>query len=286
MRSSSFIFYIIVSLITTISGVATAQGAVVIGTVQGSNGEPIPGASCVATNPVDSAFIAATISDGQGYFLLECDNDFILTVSSLGFKNKKLFISGIADITIELEPENEQLAEVVVKGTRPQLTADADGSLHYDVSGILKEKIAPDALSLLKNLPLITSTDGSSLQLTGAPTGHTIFINGRKPQMSAGQLTSYLQNLPSDQIKDVEIIYDAPPKWRVTGAVINVILKKSANLTYNGQLKADYTNVSVNQEMASGSFFFSSPKWNFNTTYFFSTPRYTLQNHYRSAPFC
>ncbi len=87
--------------------------------------------------------------------------------------------------------------------------------------------------------------------------------------MSAGQLTSYLQNLPSDQIKDVEIIYDAPPKWRVTGAVINVILKKSANLTYNGQLKADYTNVSVNQEMASGSFFFSSPKWNFNTTYFF-----------------
>lgn len=247
-----------------------AHGAIVKGRVMGRNGELIPGASCVATNPADSAFIAATISDGKGLFSLECENEtIILTVSSLGYKNKELTISGSADIKVKLEQENEQLAEVVVKGSRPQLTADSDGSLHYDVTGILKEKIAPDALSLLKNLPLITSTDGTSIQLTGAPTGHTIFINGQKPQMSARQLTTYLQNLPSDQIKDVEIIYDAPPKWRVTGAVINVILKKSANLTYNGQLRANYTNASANQELASGSFFFSSPKWSFNTMYYF-----------------
>lgn len=247
------------------------NGAIVKGKVLGTNGELIPGASCVATNPADSAFIAATISDDKGLFSLECENEnIILTVSSLGYKNKELFINGSADIKVELEQENQHLAEVVVKGSRPQLTADSDGSLHYDVSGILKEKIAPDALSLLKNLPLITSTDGTSIQLTGAPTGHTIFINGQKPQMSAGQLTAYLQNLPSDQIKDVEIIYDAPPKWRVTGAVINVILKKSANLSYNGQLRAKYTNLSANQELASSSFFFSSPKWSFNTMYSFS----------------
>lgn len=138
------------------------------------------------------------------------------------------------------------LEEFVITSERPQFV-QKDGKFIYDNLGsILETRVVSSAHALLLELPLITSTDGSSPKLSGAPLGSTVFLNGKPSQMSQSQLLDYLKNIPADQVKNIEIIYNPSPKWRTRGAVINVVLKKARRWTVNGMGQATAVNKHVN----------------------------------------
>lgn len=95
----------------------------------------------------------------------------------------------------------EEIEQVVLNKKVFQRKADR---LIYDVANAPVAK-GSNAFDLLKQTPLITSTDDKTLKIAGKG-GTVIFINGRKTKMNADGLEAFLKNTPSENIARIEEI--------------------------------------------------------------------------------
>ena len=101
-----------------------------------------------------------------------------------------------------------------------------------------------------------------------AGTGNlTVVLNGKPTTMDAGQLEMLLRNTPLDRVEKAEVMYSAPPEYHVRGAVINIVLKRSNDYSFQGEVNADYTNQYFNGGGANGNFRFSTPKMAIDVMY-------------------
>lgn len=152
----------------------------------------------------------------------------------------------------------QELNEIVVKGEKPQVRGK-DGIMIIDLPEIIRDKPVNNILEALAYLPGVTDNNGM-IGLTGA-SNVTIILNGEPTNMPLQNLYQLLYTTPVDRLKNVEIMYSAPAKYHVNGAVINVVLKtptaldglqghwsntifasaawKTLKLTYKGQIISD-----------------------------------------------
>ena len=79
------------------------------GTVLDEMGEPVPGANVVIKGTSNG-----TITNLDGAFSLSAKDNDVLVISFIGYKNVEVSLVGKRDLRITLEPEAEQLNEVVV----------------------------------------------------------------------------------------------------------------------------------------------------------------------------
>ena len=130
------------------------------------------------------------------------------------------------------------LNEVVVKGEKPQIKGE-DGIMIIDLPAIVKEKPVTNILEALGYMPGVINNNGM-IWLAGA-SDVTIIINGEMTSMPIQNLYQLLYTTPVDRLKNVEIMYSAPAKYHVNGAVINVILKTPKPLDgLQSQIRAGY----------------------------------------------
>lgn len=61
--------------------------------------------------------------------------------------------------------------------------------------------------------------------LTLGARGVTVVLDGKVTNMSAEQLYSLLKSMPASRIEWVEVMYNAPARYQVRGALINVRLR-------------------------------------------------------------
>ncbi|MDO5616024.1 MAG: TonB-dependent receptor [Cruoricaptor ignavus] len=117
------------------------------------------------------------------------------------------------------------------------------------------------SFDLLKETPLVSSTDDKTLQIAGK--GNTIiFINGRKTQMNPDALESFLKNTPAENIQKIEVITMPGSEFNVQSSdgVINIILKKRTSDGTNGNLRFANTQHKYNTQSASASLNFRKGK--------------------------
>ena len=139
-----------------------------------------------------------------------------------------------------LEEKDYQLAEITVKGERPQVKLEG-GKLTYDIPQLMKDKTATNAFEIIKDLPgLIERND--NLELVGA-SRLNIILNGQLTTMSADQLIQLLKTMPASRVEKAEVMYNAPAKYNVKGALLNVVLSKNESETpsWQGETGVDYT---------------------------------------------
>ena len=153
-----------------------------------------------------------------------------------------LFISTLyAAQAVVLDPDTlatRDLDEVVIKGEKPLLNS-RDGALSYDLPSIVKDKPVSNIYEALAYLPGVRNNNGV-YELTGT-NGVSILINGELTNMPLQNLYQLLYSIPIDRLKNVEIMYAAPAKYHVSGAVINIILKTPRPIDgLTGQLSAGY----------------------------------------------
>lgn len=146
-------------------------------------------------------------------------------------------VAGRAD-----EPQDsvaaKQLDEVVIRGERSQIDS-RDGIMTVDLPAMVKDKPVTNILEALNYLPGVMTT-ASGLQLNGAQSV-TIILNGELSNMPLQNLYQLLYSTPVDRLKTVEIMYTAPAKYHVSGAVINIVLKTPRPLDgLMGQARAGY----------------------------------------------
>ena len=107
----------------------------------------------------------------------------------------------------------------------------------YDVAASPVAK-GNTAFGLLKETPLVSSTDDRTLRIAGKSNA-VIYINGRVTQMDADGLIEFLKNMPAENIQKIEVITMPGSEFNVesTDGIINIVLKKKATDGLNGNLR-------------------------------------------------
>lgn len=162
-----------------------------------------------------------------------------------------LALPGAAVMSAQSAPADtaavRHLDEVTVTAELPQIKG-RDGIIVVDLPSIVKDKPVTNILEALGYLPGVVNNNGS-IGLNGA-SSVTIIINGEPTSMPLPNLYQLLYSTPVERLSNVEIMYSAPAKYHVGGAVINVVMKTprpldgltgQATLGYNQAHYASYS---------------------------------------------
>lgn len=201
--------------------------------------QPVEAATVIMQTP-DSTFIDAVITDSLGCFIFkEEPTCYRLIFQHLLFKTFEKENCGPDAGIITLKGQDYALNEVVVTGERPLVKADK-GTLVYDAQVLSERTTASNAYESLLRLPGVMELN-DELSLTGTK-DMNILINGKPSSMNQDQLITLLKSTPVSQVKKIEVMYNAPAKYRIRGAAINIVLDngKSADPFWKGEVSGNY----------------------------------------------
>ena len=204
---------VLFSVMCLVAIASIAQG--ISGRVIDELSQPMPFANVVLVNRSDSAFVAGAVTKDDGTFSIATDrNDGLLKVTSVGYIIRYIDARQGNMGDIQMQPDTQMLGEVVVKGSRP-LVKMKDDALVTTVEGSYLSKTGT-AGDVLGKIPGVISNHGS-VEVIGRGTP-LIYINGRQMRNQ-----SELDQLSSDQIKDVEVVMTPGAKYDATvKAVIRI----------------------------------------------------------------
>ena len=138
--------------------------------------------------------------------------------------------------SIDVDSLYQTLPEVMVKGERPIVKAEG-AKLVYDLPRLIQGTGISNAYDAVKELPGVVEMQ-ESLTLGGQPV--TIIIDEKVQTLSVEQLYSMLKAMPASRIAKAEVLYNAPARYQVRGAVINIVLKHSDIEALQGELYGGY----------------------------------------------
>ncbi len=226
---------ILIAALLVISFVLKAQN--IQGIITDDQQNPVEFAMVVLQTP-DSTYINSTSTDSSGVFHFSSDlQSFRLVVQHLMYQTHDELFRSPEPGTIQLQSNEHQLDEVIVKGERPVIRM-IEGRMTYDVPQLLEGKVVSNAYESLLQLPGISEQSGI-LSLAGSKS-LTILINGRPAGISLEQLTELLKSLPKERIQTAEVMYSAPPQYHVRGAAVNLILAGAEIAGLQGQINGNY----------------------------------------------
>ena len=248
----------------TTSQTNTPADTVIRGRLVDASDAPVVGAAVVLFDH-DSVYLDAVASGADGRFEIRSGvRPYRLQIQHLAYEVRTLE-SGRGDVgDIRLEEASTKVDAVVVEGERPVVKVE-QGRLDYDLGRLTEGQAVNNAYEALTRLPGVAEQEGV-LTLAGA-SSVTVILNGRPSTMTAEQLAALLRSTPVDRIEKAEVMFSAPPQYHVRGAAINVVLRRSHETAFSGEVHANYTNRYYDTYDAGGSFALSSPKWSADVTY-------------------
>ncbi len=242
-------FYTIIALLF-LSGSLLAQSGSVSGTVNGSDGQPIPGVSVIVKGTTNG-----TTTDFDGKYTLSAASDATLVFSYVGYNTKEVKVGGKSVVNVTLQA-GVALEEVVVIGSRNKNRTVTNSAVPVDVIDVkqLVEDSPQTSLNQILNYaaPSFTSNtqtisdgtdhiDPASLRGLG-PDQVLVLINGKRRHNSSlvnvngtfgrGSTGTDLNAIPSAAIERVEILRDGASALYGSDAiagVINIVMKKATN---------------------------------------------------------
>ena len=234
------------------------------GKIVDANQHPVEGATIVMQLP-DSTYLGATISAADGTFMLEPEpENYQLIVQHLLYQTRQVKGQTRDAGVITLESKDYNLEEVVIEGEKPLVKVE-NGRLGYNLSVLSEKQVVNNAYEAITKLPGVQESSGI-LSLAGA-NSLTIVMNGKPTTMTAEQLETLLRNTPVDRVEKAEVMYSAPPELHVRGAIINVVMKRSNDYSFQGELSTYYQNKYFSSGGANGNFRLSTPKVTLDVMY-------------------
>lgn len=241
-----------------------AWGQTINGKIIDDKQLPIDGATIIL-QAMDSTYIGASISNSDGIFVFKSQQkEYRLIIQHLLYETKQMVGKGNNAGTIQLQPQDYALDEVIIKAEHPFAKVE-NGLLGYNLAVLTQNQLVNNAYEALTKIPGVQE-DRGILTLAGAGK-LTVILNGKPTTMDAGQLETILRNTPVSRIEKAEVMYSAPPKYHVRGAAINMVLKHSNDYSFQGEISANYKNQYFNDGGMNGNFRLSTPKMAFDVMY-------------------
>jgi outer membrane receptor protein involved in Fe transport len=217
------------------------------GKVINENNQVIPGIVVTLVSSFDQNIIKSEITDSLGHFsfLNFSEDSVFLSIREFDYQTYKgvtlFFLENqtlnIAPIT--LTSSTVDLGEVAILGKKA-----------FIKMGIDRVTITPEALisnaglnayELLLKSPGVSADNNENLQLKGK-SGVLILIDNKPTYLTGNELANYLKSIPSSMVATIELIPIPPAQYDAAGSsgVININLKRSKKVGFNGNLNSSY----------------------------------------------
>ena len=237
-------------------------GQTFTGKVIDKQNQPISFANIVAKDKTNNSLITGVISDENGEFSINTKKKNVyLEISFVGFTTKKINPTQSNIGTIILEEDGQQLQEIVITARKKLIEQKVD-RLVFNIENTVAGT-GGTAIDALKSTPSV-NVDTDNLAIVGKGNVR-VMINDRIVQLSGSELNAYLNTIASDDIKNIEVITTPPSKYDSEGnsGLINIVLKKSKENSWNNQIRTSYTQATY-------------PLFNFGNTFNYNKNKVSL----------
>ncbi len=194
----------------------------------------------------DSSLVKVETSKDDGSFSFKGINPgvFYLEATFVGYK--KLQIADISLIDnqerdlgqLKFESDAVQLETAVVTARRALVEVKPDRTV-FNVEGTINSA-GENGLGLLRKAPGVLVDNNNNISVLSR-SGVLIYIDGKRLPLNGDALTSYLENIPAEQIDRIDIITNPGAKYEAEGnaGIIDIRMKRDKSIGSNG-------NVSLN----------------------------------------
>ncbi|MEJ5995134.1 TonB-dependent receptor [Pedobacter sp. Du54] len=183
----------------------------VTGVVRDVTGNPIPGVG-IKVKGTQNGFI----TDGNGKFTLKnVDENAIIVVTSIGFKQQEVVLKGQTSLIITLEEDNQGLNEVVIVGYGSQKKSSLTGAVsQINAEELMKSPTPNPTNSLIGRLPGLLAVqtsgqpgaDASTIKIRGVA---TYGANANAIVVVDGIERPSFSDIDPSEIETVSILKDA-----------------------------------------------------------------------------
>lgn len=231
-----------------------SQSMLVKGVVLSEDYEPIEDALVSIIN-ISNNHIFTTFSDSAGHYKLEnsFSDSVYIEVSTL-YSRKRIMPQQLLpgeNVIDTIFCETNLLDEVEVIANAYTIRKETDRLLMSinPNSNLFKNSNMWNAMRMV---PSVSVTELEGISMIGKQ-DVSVFINGRKSRLSFTALKSYLESMPADNIKSIELIYNPGVTFNAgsnTG-VINILLRKPEEDGLKGMASATMWQTHYNKQIGS-----------------------------------
>ena len=239
--------WLIILFLGLIIQAVSAQNINVHGIITDETGETMIGVSVLVKGTS-----TGVVTDVNGNFSLSVPKNSVLSISYIGYKSQEISINGAKKLNIEMEPEAQNLDEVVVVAYGQQKKVSVTGSMSsINNEALLKSPSASLGNAISGKLPGLSTVQYSGLPGADDPVilirGQSSF-NGSSPLILVDGVERSFTQIDPNEVADITVLKDASATavYGVRGAngVIIITTKKA---------KEGQTRVNIN-----GSFGFKA----------------------------
>ncbi|MBV9988347.1 MAG: TonB-dependent receptor [Chitinophagaceae bacterium] len=209
----------------------------ITGKITDEKQKPVKAATVLLLHQKDSTLVLSALSDAGGNFSLSSkEGKYFVAINMLGYKKslQPVTVTG-KDLELpetKLQPAVVTLGEVTVTATKPFLEQRAD-KLVVNIEGSATAA-GSTAMEVLQKVPGVIIRN-EQVTLAGKSSVN-ILIDGKSSQYT--DINQVLASLSASNIEKIELISNPGAKYDAAGgAIINIILKKTANLGTNGTVQ-------------------------------------------------
>lgn len=207
------------------------------GKISDEKNQPLAFASVALVSAQDSQLVRGALSDESGLFSIPSilPGDYRLQVTMVGYETQFTDVFTVQtdskNVTadVAMQPASTMLGEAVIVAKRPLFEQKADRM----IMNVSDSPVASggSALEVLQKMPGVLVVQ-DRVTLAGNQSVQ-IWIDGKPSQYA--DMNAVLRDLPGDQIDRVELITQPGAQFDAAGgAIINIILKRNANLGFTG----------------------------------------------------
>ena len=175
----------------------------------------------------DTTYISGTASSDKGFFKFDNvrNGQYILQVTAIGYENIKQILDVADNMDLGIIKMYEgavKLDEVIITEKKPLFANEGEKTL-YNVSDdpSIQTGTASDAL---QNAPGVEVDVEGNITLRGVSSVE-IWINGKPSHLNEENLKTYIQQLPANAIKTIEVITNPSARYasKSDGGIINIV---------------------------------------------------------------
>jgi Outer membrane receptor proteins, mostly Fe transport len=195
--------------------------------VDGKTNEGLAFVNVGLIRAADTVYISGTASNEKGFFKLENvrNGEYILQITAIGYENYKNILDISDNVDLGIIKMNEgavRLDEVVIIEKKPLFANEGEKTL-YNVSEdpSIQTGTASDAL---QNAPGVEVDVEGNISLRGVSSVE-IWINGKPSHLTDENLKTYIQQMPANAIKTIEVITNPSARYasKSDGGIINIV---------------------------------------------------------------
>jgi outer membrane receptor protein involved in Fe transport len=212
--------------------------------------------------------VQADLSDEQGIFnIMASRGNYVLSVFYFGdtvFSQNILLNKNIDLKTIKIHPKTKELQEITVVAQKPLIERRAD-RLIFNAAN-LPTADGGNVIDILRATPSLL-VNNNTISIVGKGSVN-ILVNERFIQLSGEELMIFLKSLRANDVEKIEVITTPPAKYSAEGnsGLVNIVLKKTAQNSWNGSVFGNYTQTKYSEGSVGSSFNYRKNRLSFYTS--------------------